>query len=137
MFPASLAMSPVARGMATDRKADRRPLTADLTRRWPDHRSTRPLPPTRKPRRIWRWGLLLLILAGAVSAPWLLNVFWHWRYPYRYRPLIEQTARAYQVDPLLVAAVVREESRFNPAAVSGVQTVQDAVRFFRGVADVL
>lgn len=39
-------------------------------------------------------------------------------YPYRYRQIIETNAKRYGVDPLLVAAVMRVESKYNPDAVS-------------------
>lgn len=39
-------------------------------------------------------------------------------YPYAYRPLIEEQARLRGVDPTLLASLIREESRFNPQAVS-------------------
>lgn len=39
-------------------------------------------------------------------------------YPYHYREIIEANASRYGVDPLLVAAVIRVESKFNPDAVS-------------------
>lgn len=35
-------------------------------------------------------------------------------YPYAYKESVEKYAAAYNVDPLLVIAVVREESHFNP-----------------------
>ena len=40
-------------------------------------------------------------------------------YPFAYRFLIEQAARHFDVDPLLLAAIIREESRYNPTAASG------------------
>ncbi len=39
-------------------------------------------------------------------------------YPFAYRFLIEQAARHFKVDPLLLAAIIREESRFKPTAAS-------------------
>lgn len=39
-------------------------------------------------------------------------------YPYRFRQAIEANAAVYGVDPLLVAAVIRVESKFHPDAVS-------------------
>jgi soluble lytic murein transglycosylase len=62
-----------------------------------------------KRRALW-WLLLLLIGAGAVY-------LWHeGRIERRFVPQIRAAARRYQVDPLLVKAVVWRESRFNPAA---------------------
>lgn len=51
------------------------------------------------------------------------NVLLRWWYPLPYRDLIDKHAKANQLDPLLVAAVIREESRFNPRAVSAVGAV--------------
>lgn len=42
------------------------------------------------------------------------------RHPYHYREMIEQTARKYNLDPAFVAAIVLNESSFNPNAVSDV-----------------
>ena len=39
-------------------------------------------------------------------------------YPLKYRPDIRQAAALYNVDPVLVAAVINAESSFNPDAVS-------------------
>ena len=39
-------------------------------------------------------------------------------YPYAYRYIIETAARHYSIDPLLLTAIIREESRFDPKAAS-------------------
>lgn len=39
-------------------------------------------------------------------------------YPYSYRYIIETAARHYDIDPLLLTAIIREESRFDPKAAS-------------------
>jgi soluble lytic murein transglycosylase len=77
----------------------------------------------RRRRRRWRVGVTVVVMAMAASAPWMTNVFWHWRYPYHFRPIIERSAAEFQLDPFLVAAVIREESRFNPDAVSSVGAI--------------
>lgn len=41
-------------------------------------------------------------------------------YPFPFREFVEEHAERYALDPLLVAAVIREESGFDPAARSGV-----------------
>ncbi len=46
------------------------------------------------------------------------RALWGLAYPRFYREAVERWAGAYGLDPLLVLAVVREESRFAPAAVS-------------------
>jgi soluble lytic murein transglycosylase len=67
-------------------------------------------------------GLLLLlgtaILLG-LAGWWLL----HRLYPYPYRGLIERAAARHQVDPYLVAALIRNESKFNPSARSAAGAV--------------
>ncbi|MGC8881328.1 MAG: transglycosylase SLT domain-containing protein [Bryobacteraceae bacterium] len=44
--------------------------------------------------------------------------FWELAFPFPYRSLIEQHARRHHLDPLLVAALIRQESEFDPDAVS-------------------
>lgn len=44
--------------------------------------------------------------------------FWELAFPFPYRSLIEQHARRHHLDPLLVAALIRQESEFDPEAVS-------------------
>lgn len=69
-----------------------------------------------------RIGVLFLFLL-AIAAFYGQTLFWKWLYPYPYRELIEKHARTCKLDPLLVAAVMREESRFDPQAVSQVGAV--------------
>lgn len=58
---------------------------------------------------------LLLVLFGlAGTARWWGRVF----FPYPYRSIVEAESRKYGLDPLLVLALIREESSFNPEAVS-------------------
>ena len=62
--------------------------------------------------------------AEAVVAPWTVHArrvdagLWKLAYPLAYFPLVERWARVHGLDPLLVLAVAREESRFRPGAVS-------------------
>lgn len=51
---------------------------------------------------------------GAAAAP---SAFWDLAYPQRLLPVI-QAATPHSVDPYLIAAVIREESVYNPGAVS-------------------
>ncbi|HLG43787.1 MAG TPA: lytic transglycosylase domain-containing protein, partial [Nitrospirales bacterium] len=46
------------------------------------------------------------------------QTFWELAYPKGYLPRIQELSRTQAVDPHLVAAVIREESTYNPAAVS-------------------
>lgn len=59
-------------------------------------------------------AVAVLALLGLTVARTLAFRF----YPYRYRDEIGRRASQYQFDPLLIAAVVRTESKFNPQAVS-------------------
>lgn len=61
---------------------------------------------SRRPRRWLLWPALLLLLLAAARVV----------YPLPYRDLIITEAEKNELDPLLVAAVIRVESRFNPAA---------------------
>jgi soluble lytic murein transglycosylase len=63
-------------------------------------------------QRRWIWFSLMLLLVAAVSA-------YQWREDYRERkcaPQLLAAAQRYDVDPLLVKAVVWRESRFRPDA---------------------
>lgn len=46
------------------------------------------------------------------------NTFWRWMYPIGYQALIQDAASSIQVDPLLVASVIRVESKFQKEDVS-------------------
>lgn len=72
-------------------------------------------------RRIRPWILFFFLLALAVVPA--QRAILTWLYPYPYRGLIEAHARRHGLDPLLVAAVVREESGFNPQATSPVGAI--------------
>lgn len=67
-------------------------------------------------RRILRAAGMLL-LAGFVLA-FLVTLYLHWRV-HRYDMLVAEAGREYGVDPGLVMAVIRRESRFDPGAVGG------------------
>jgi soluble lytic murein transglycosylase len=58
--------------------------------------------------------ILTVLLAALFQTPQVGRLY----YPYQYRQTIEANAAIYGVDPLLVAAVIRVESKFNPDAVS-------------------
>ncbi len=46
------------------------------------------------------------------------NQFWRWMYPIGYQPTIQQAASFTHIDPLLVASVIRVESKFHTHDVS-------------------
>ena len=62
--------------------------------------------------------IVSLVLLIAVILLISSNTFWRWMYPIGYQSLIQQSARANQLDPLLVASVVRVESQFHQKDVS-------------------
>ncbi len=59
-------------------------------------------------------GLLGVLFVVLCQMPQFGRIY----YPYRYRQIVEDNAAAYGVDPLLVAAVIRVESKFHPDAIS-------------------
>lgn len=59
-----------------------------------------------------------LVLLVAVIILVTSNTFWRWMYPIGYQSLIQKSAAQNQVDPLLVASVVRVESQFHQKDVS-------------------
>ena len=59
-------------------------------------------------------GLALLVLFIVIIAP----VFWRVLYPMPYRSSIESYSGEYDLDPRLVAAVIKVESNFRPDAAS-------------------
>ena len=64
--------------------------------------------------RIGNW-LALVLVVGAVGSAGIVYLRWLYR-EQRYNKLIEQVAAAYDVDKLLVKAVIKRESQFDPFA---------------------
>lgn len=63
-----------------------------------------------------------LVSLGLIYLPdW--PVTGRWFFPYAYREVIEKEARARDLDPLFVAAIIRQESGFRPGEVSRVGAV--------------
>ncbi len=79
---------------------------------------SRPRPQARRRWAPWAWLLVLIVLVGGFK-PIGFGVL-RLVYPYPYRELIEQEAERYDLDPLLVVAVIRTESGFSPTARSRV-----------------
>jgi soluble lytic murein transglycosylase len=79
-------------------------------------------------RHFWllalKGGAIAVSLASlfAIYAP-DLPFLSHWFYPLRYKDLIQAQARQYSLDPLFVAAIIRQESGFKPAAHSKVGAI--------------
>lgn len=69
-------------------------------------------------RRGLRRLLLLLAALGGLTYVVLQGI--HWLYPFPYREIIVAQSGRHGLDPRLVAAVIRVESRFFPGAVSSV-----------------
>lgn len=67
----------------------------------------------------WLTILGIAVLLAIVHRPILVG-FGRLVYPFPYREFVERHAAVHGLDPLLVAAVIREESGFNPRARSGV-----------------
>ena len=57
-------------------------------------------------------SLVSMLAIYAADLPWLAGFF----YPLRFRPAISRQARRWNLDPLFVAAVIRQESGFRPNA---------------------
>jgi len=58
--------------------------------------------------------LLLVIIIALQNTDWVLRTI----YPIHYRDLIEKYAIEYEIDPYLIVSIMKNESKFNPNAVS-------------------
>lgn len=58
--------------------------------------------------------ILLIVIVAFQNTKWILKTI----YPLHYYDLIEKYATEYEVDPYLVVAIIKNESKFNPNAVS-------------------
>ncbi|WP_249226582.1 lytic transglycosylase domain-containing protein [Alicyclobacillus mengziensis] len=67
---------------------------------------------------IKRRVIVSVVLLVAVIILVTSNTFWRWMYPIGYQSLIQQSAHVNQLDPLLVASVIRVESQFHQKDVS-------------------
>lgn len=86
-----------------------------------------------------RRGFALLVLICAIgfylAAPWVQRKV---LYPFDFRPSVERAAVQQGIDPLLVAAVIRTESKFSPrvhsprGAVGLMQLMPDTARWIAG-----
>lgn len=65
-------------------------------------------------RREWT----ILFLLAALFALFNASLLWEWLYPIRYEGEIARAAERYEVDPYLLLAIIRIESKFNPYTVS-------------------
>lgn len=70
--------------------------------------------------KIYRWtAVVFLLVAGATTYFVVPQYFADDVYPLQYTAFIVKYSKKYNVDPALVAAVILQESRFNPNARSG------------------
>lgn len=67
----------------------------------------------RRSRGAWLWWCLIIAALVFVARAAVLML-----YPFPYRNSVQTWAKAYGVDPYLVAAVIRVESRWQPTATS-------------------
>lgn len=75
-----------------------------------------------------------VFLAVGISVYYLIpNMFADSVYPLEYQSFITKYSKQYDVDPALVAAVIFQESRFNPKSVSGAGA-QGLMQFMPGTA---
>jgi len=65
-------------------------------------------------KRVLAWIVFFIFLIVLLNSKYFLRVF----YPIHYREEINKYAEEYQVDPLLVASIIRVESKFNERAKS-------------------
>lgn len=70
-------------------------------------------------KRLKRKRVLLPILAIVLAALFVQSEWLgRWIYPISYKDEIKRNAATYQIDPLLIAAIIRVESNYKPDAVS-------------------
>ena len=65
-------------------------------------------------KRVWALLLAVVIVLMFYNTKWIGQ----WLYPIKYREDIETSAAQHQLDPLLIAAIIRVESNYTPDLVS-------------------
>ena len=87
------------------------------------HSAHRPRGRRRRKRRIWPFLLFLVALLSMILYllwPTIHRQSMELRFPLEFEELIRRYSEEHDLDPFLVKAVIRVESRFNPNAVSPV-----------------
>lgn len=79
-------------------------------------------------RRWWLWGVAVIALIGVIVGGVQVfrtaqDKFYRTKYPLKYTELVETYAAAYELDPVLVYAVICTESGFDPQAKSSAGAV--------------
>jgi soluble lytic murein transglycosylase len=88
----------------------------------------------KKKKRFYLWFIVAFFFAVGISLYYYLpNVLGDTVYPLEYESWIVKYSAKYNVDPALVAAVIMQESRFNPKAQSGAGA-QGLMQFMPGTA---
>jgi len=65
-------------------------------------------------KKFFLWVLLLIVFAAIVNS----KVFWRFFYPFPHKEIIIAESAGYNIDPYLVAAVIKTESNFSSEAES-------------------
>lgn len=79
------------------------------------------------------FGGVVLVIIAVVLYVYIPVIFGDMVYPLKYEDWIKKYSAKYQVDPALVAAVILQESRFNPDSVSSMGA-QGLMQFMPGTA---
>lgn len=70
--------------------------------------------------RLMLFFLLVILLIGIWAAPRLIRQMKEYSYPMKYSQIVECYAQEYEMDPLMIYAVIRTESGFDEQAQSDV-----------------
>lgn len=82
-------------------------------------------------KKRWIKKVLVLIVAIIIITISLIIVFKKFIYPRKYKEIVENAASSFNIDPNLVYAIIKQESKFNKDAISnsgakGLMQIMDA-----------